>query len=127
MAEENVVVEVGRRGKLVVGEPYFTPGTPIVLDRSGAQEARPGDLVVVSYGRRPKVERVLGPATSIEAVLGGWLVETGNDRGFPRLELRDPSREERVDLRDPVTFTIDPEAAQEFDRGLSLRRDGDGL
>jgi ribonuclease R len=127
MAEGSVVVEVGRRGKLVVGEPYFTPGTPIVLDRSGAQEARPGDLVVVSFGRRPKVERVLGPATSIEAVLDGWLVETGNDRGFPRFELRDPSREERVDLRDLVTFTIDPETAKDFDDALSFRREGDGL
>ena len=32
-----VVVEVARRGKLVVGEPYFTPGVPIVLDVEGAR------------------------------------------------------------------------------------------
>src|SRR6266496_2899715 len=30
---ETVVVEVSRRGKLVVGEPFFTAGTPLLLDR----------------------------------------------------------------------------------------------
>ena len=37
---DRVVVEVSKRGKLFVGEPYFVPGTPIVLDRKGLDGAR---------------------------------------------------------------------------------------
>ena len=65
---ETVVVEVARRGKLVVGEPFFQPGVPLVLDRKGLGDAGPGDLVAARPGRgRARVERVLGPARSIEA------------------------------------------------------------
>ena len=32
---ERVVVEVARRGRLVVGEPYFTAGVPVVLESKG--------------------------------------------------------------------------------------------
>ena len=42
-----MVVELARRGKLVVGEPFFVPGVPLVLDRKGLGEAGPGDLAVV--------------------------------------------------------------------------------
>src|SRR5207253_2303781 len=67
---EPVVVELARRGKLIVGEPYFTPGVPIVVDRKGAGDARPGDLAVVSGRRgRARVQRVLGSAKQIENVL----------------------------------------------------------
>ena len=63
MEPVRTVVEIARRGKLVVGEPYFTPGTPIVLDRKSLTGAERGDLAVVASGRgRAKVERVLGPA-----------------------------------------------------------------
>ena len=66
------------RGKLVVGEPYFLPGTPIVLDRKSLHGAERGDLAVVASGRgRAKVERVLGQADRIESVLEGLLVERG--------------------------------------------------
>ena len=63
---ERVVVEVGRRGKLVVGEPFFVPGTPLVLDRKGIGDARPGDLALVRPGRgRARLESVLGSANDI--------------------------------------------------------------
>jgi ribonuclease R len=125
---ELVVAEVARRGKLVFGEPFFEAGTPFVLERSGAQEARPGDLVVVALGRgRPRVEQVLGSAKSIDAALDGWLVASGARPPAEPFELRDPPREDRVDLRDLVTFTIDPETAKDFDDALSFRREGDGL
>ena len=78
MEPVRIVVEVGSRGKLVVGEPYFLPGTPIVLDRKSLHGAERGDLAVVTSGRgRAKVERVLGPADRIESVLEGLLVERG--------------------------------------------------
>jgi ribonuclease R len=127
LSAHRIVAEVARRGKLVTGEPFFEAGVPIVLDRSGAQEARTGDLVVVEMGRRPKVERVLGPASSIDAALDGWLVASGSEPPSEPFELRDATTEDRVDLRDLVTFTIDPETAKDFDDALSFRREGDGL
>ena len=46
-----VVVEIGGRGKLVVGEPYFTPGVPLVLESKGLGDLEPGDLAVVRPGK----------------------------------------------------------------------------
>ena len=78
MSDESVdrlVVEVDRRGKLLVGEPYFVPNVPVPLDRKGAGDVRPGDLAVVRTGRgRARIERVLGKAKDIRVVLEGLLV-----------------------------------------------------
>ncbi len=122
-----VVVEIAARGKLVVGDPYFTPGVPVALDRKSLRGAERGDLAVVASGRgRAKVERVLGPADRIEAVLEGLLVEKGARTGFEPFEAPEPSPEGRVDLRDLVTFTIDPDTAKDFDDAISVVREGDG-
>jgi hypothetical protein len=81
------VVEIASRGKLVVGEPYFAPGTPIVLDRKALRGAERGELAVVASGRgRAKVERVLGPAERIENVLEGLLVDRGARQEFEPYE-----------------------------------------
>jgi ribonuclease R len=123
-----MVVELGRRGKLLVGEPFFAPGLPLVLERKGLSDGRPGDLALVTKGRgRARLEEVLGPASSIEAVLEALLVETGERNPFEPIEAPAPSLEGRVDLRDLVTFTIDPETAKDFDDALSFRREGDRL
>src|SRR5256714_4219499 len=99
--ERRVVVEVAKRGKLVVGEPFFTPGVPLVLDRKGLGDARPGDLAVVAKTRgRARLERVLGSAKDIGAVLEGLLVERGAARRFEPYSAPEPSLEGRVDLRD---------------------------
>ncbi|HKP18384.1 MAG TPA: RNB domain-containing ribonuclease [Gaiellaceae bacterium] len=116
------------RGKLVVGEPYFTPGVPLVLDRKTLRGAERGDLAVVATGRgRAKVERVVGRADRIEAVLEGLLVESGARAGFEPYEPPEPSTEGRVDLRELTTFTIDPDTAKDFDDAISVAREGDGL
>jgi ribonuclease R len=123
-----IVVEVAGRGKLVVGEPYFQPGTPIVLDRKSLHGAERGDLAVVSSGRgRAKVERVLGPADRIEPVLEGLLVERGLRAPFEPFELREPSSDGRADLRGLTTFTIDPDTAKDFDDAISVVREPDGV
>jgi ribonuclease R len=125
---DRVVVEVAGRGKLVVGEPFFVPGTPLVLDRKTLGDARRGDLVVVRRGRgRARVEQVLGAASSIDAVLEGLLVERGARTEFEPHTLPPADIEGRVDLRDRVSFTIDPDTAKDFDDALSVERDGDGL
>jgi ribonuclease R len=125
---EHVVVEVGRRGRLVVGEPFFAPGVPIVIDRKGLGYAGQGDLAVVRTGRgRARVEQVLGSAGRIETVLEGLLVANGERRPFEPHSPPAPTREGRVDLRDLTTFTIDPATAKDFDDAISVRLEGDRL
>ncbi len=128
-AVADVVVEIARRGKLVVGEPFFTPGVPLVLDKRGAGEAQPGDLALVSVPDRgrARLERVLGPADRIEIVLHGLLLERGALTEFEPHTPPEPSAEGRVDLRDLGAFTIDPETAKDFDDALSLRREDGGV
>src|SRR4051794_36539340 len=122
------VVELAMRGKLVVGDPYFEPGTPIVVDRHGLGDARPGDLAVVRTGRgRARVDRVLGRADDIETVLEGLLVREGARVELEPHEIPEPTLEGRVDLRELVTFTIDPDTAKDFDDAISVREEGDGL
>ncbi|MBA2474827.1 MAG: VacB/RNase II family 3'-5' exoribonuclease [Actinobacteria bacterium] len=99
-----------------------------MLDRKGLGDARPGDLAVVRPARgRARLERVLGPAKAIEAVLEGLLVETGARVEFEPHVVPEPSVEGRVDLRELVTFTIDPETAEDYDDALSLRAEGEGI
>jgi ribonuclease R len=125
---QGLIVELSRRGKLLAGEPYFTPGTPITVDRKGLQGAEPGDLVSVTEGRgRARVERVVGPADRIENVLEALLVEEGLRKGFEPHDLPDPSLDGRTDLRDLVSFTVDPDTAKDFDDAISVRPEGDGV
>jgi ribonuclease R len=111
----------------VVGEPYFQAGVPVVVDRKSLGDADSGDLAAVRMGRRPTVERVIGPASRIESVLEALLVERGKrDQHEPH----DPPAatfEGRTDLRDLVTFTIDPETAKDFDDAISIRREDGGV
>ena len=126
---ELLVCELARRGKLLSGEPYFEGGVPVVVDRKGAGDASPGDLVVVRLGRgRARVERVLGPASHIEAVLEGLLWHLGVRKPHAPVPPPPPDDEpDRVDLRDLFAFTIDPDEAKDFDDALSLRREEDGV
>jgi ribonuclease R len=122
------VVEVSSRGKLVVGDPYFSPGTPIVLDRKGLRGADRGDLAVVASGRgRAKVERVIGPADRVENVLEGLLVERGARQGFEPFDPPPVTPAGRTDLRGLTTLTIDPDTAQDFDDAISVVREADGI
>jgi ribonuclease R len=123
-----VVVEVARRGRLVVGEPYFTPGVPLVIDKRGLGDVREGELAVVATRRgRAQLQRTLGPADRIETVLEGLLEHEGLRARFEPHTLPEASLEGRVDLRALPTFTIDPETAKDFDDAISARREGDGV
>jgi ribonuclease R len=125
---ERVVVELSKRRKLIVGEPFFVPGVPIVIDRHGLGEADSGDLVVVRTGRgRARVERVLGPAAHIEPVLEGLLYARGERGAHEPHDPPAPSTDGRVDLRELPTLTIDPDTAKDFDDAISIEHDGDGL
>jgi ribonuclease R len=138
---EAIVCELARRGKLLVGEPYFDPRTPIVLDRASAADGAVGDLVVVTTrrrGGRARVVRLLGPSTSIAPVLEGLLYHLGvrpaggraadAEAEADRLPT-DPDgiEPDQVDVRELPTFTIDPDDAQDFDDAISIRREDAGL
>ena len=126
---DTLVAELGRRGKLLVGEPFFEGGVPVTVDRKGSGDASPGDLVVLRLGRgRAKVESVLGRPGDVGAVLDGLLWHEGVRR--PHAPVPPPPEEleaDRTDLRDLFAFTIDPDEAKDFDDALSFRREGDGI
>ncbi len=123
-----VVVEIDRRGKLLTGEPYFTPGVPFALEAKGAGGLGRGDLAIVRPGKgRAHVVRELGSAKRIENVLEGLLVEQGARVEFEPYDLPEESFEGRVDLRDLPAITIDPEGAKDFDDALSFRREPEGI
>jgi ribonuclease R len=125
---DRIVVEVGRRGRLVVGEPFFVPGVPLVLDKRGISEARPGQLAVVAPRRgRARLEKALGPADSVESVLDALLEQEGLVEQYEPHDAPGPTLEGRVDLREQLAFTIDPETAKDFDDAISVRQEGDGL
>jgi ribonuclease R len=101
---------------------------PLVLDRKGSGDAGPGDLAVVRTGRgRARLDRVLGKAKDIEAVLEGLLVHTGARAEFEPYDAPDPDLSDRVDLRDLLSFTIDPETAKDFDDAISVREEPEGI
>ncbi|HSE80895.1 MAG TPA: RNB domain-containing ribonuclease [Gaiellaceae bacterium] len=125
-----LVCELARKGRLLVGEPYFEGGVPVVIDRKGAGEASVGDLVVVRLGRgRARLDRVLGPAGRIESVLEGLLWHEGVRGAHAPLPPPPPDDEpDRADLRHLYAFTIDPEGAKDFDDALTFRpEEGGGL
>jgi ribonuclease R len=87
-----------------------------------------GDLALVEPGRgRARVLAVVGTAKRIENVLEALLLETGARQPFEPHAAPAPSVEGRVDLRDLLSFTIDPETAKDFDDALSFRREDDGI
>jgi len=126
---ETLVCVLARRGKLLVGDPFFVGGVPVVVDRKASGDAAVGDLVVLHVGRgRARVESVLGRPHQIEAVLEGLLWHEGVRRPSPALPAEPGALEaDRVDLCHLPTFTIDPDEAKDFDDALSIRSEGDGL
>jgi ribonuclease R len=126
---ETLVAELARRGKLLVGEPFFEGGVPVTVDRKGSGDASVGDLAVLRLGRgRARVERVLGKPEDVGAVLEGLLWQEGVRR--PHAPVPAPPGElepDRTDLRELLAFTIDPDEAKDFDDALSVRQEGDGI
>lgn len=62
-------------------------------------------------------------------MLEALLVERGARAPFEPHDAPDPGADmaARVDLRDLLTYTIDPDTAKDFDDALSFRREGDGI
>lgn len=126
------VVPLHRKGM----RDIFIP--PEALDEAGGVED--GDRVAVEITEWPhrssnpigRIVIVLGPAEENDTEMRSILLSNGFPLVFPKevLEEADAFPEapteadlaERRDLRDLVTFTIDPEDAKDFDDALSIRR-----
>ena len=111
-----------------MGEPFFEPGVPLVLDRRGISEVRPGQLAVVARRRgRARLVKALGPSDSVESVLDALLEQEGLVEEYEPHDPPAATLEGRVDLREELAFTIDPDTAKDYDDAISVRREGEGL
>jgi ribonuclease R len=131
-----IVGVVARRGRFHVLEPLFERGGQLPLAR-GKLQAEPGRMVLAAPSARGvRVTRLLGSPKRARDVVDALLWEGLERRGYPR-RLEEEARaataeaggrdEERRDLRDLATFTVDPATARDFDDAVSAQPDGDGI
>ena len=134
-----VVSVLTKRGRLVVAEPLFDSGDRISLPGRAQGDARVGDIVLVGGGKRgARVFRRIGRPSVARDVLEALMLHEGLRRSFPRRveeEAEEVSkdgarhlsfRNERRDLRELPTFTIDPIDARDFDDAISAEDLGGG-
>ena len=105
-----------RRGKFLIGEPFFEPGLLLALGRRGGAEAEPGDLVLVEpspQGNRGRIVERLGSPRDLEAQLVALAAEAGARRPFPDEAVEQaralpadpqPPTGDRHDYRDRLAF-----------------------
>ena len=139
----SVVAVLDKRGRFLIGEPFFGRGPQLIVDRD--RTAGAGDLVLLKLGGRgtgparprahAKVERRLGRPDVARDVLEALMLDRGLRRRFdPAVERAARAAAEggelpdvpRRDLRDLTTFTIDPATAKDFDDAISAERRGAG-
>ena len=139
-------------GKFWSLEPLFADERNYLVARGGrAPRVDEIVLAVPAKGNRMHITEVLGTTHDLPAVLKALEVARGVSREFPAEAVReaaavaaagergDPARErrgqgaerrgqgaERRDLTDLPTFTIDPDAARDFDDAISVRGEGSG-
>ncbi|MCW2950910.1 MAG: Exoribonuclease, partial [Conexibacter sp.] len=131
-----VVAVLEKRGRFVIGEPFFENGPRLVVDRD--RRAAVGDLVLLRVSNRgggrgrahAQVERRVGRPDVARDVIEALMLHRGLRRRFdPAVEraARDPEPvafDGRRDLRDLTTFTIDPTSARDFDDAISAEQRG---
>jgi ribonuclease R len=133
----DVVAVLEKRGRFLVGEPFFARGRTLVVDRD--KRASAGDLVLLRSGRggrgHARVERRLGRPDVARDVLEALMLDRGLRRRFdPAVERAareaaeggDLAGAPRRDLRELTTFTIDPVSAKDFDDAISAEGRGTG-
>lgn len=128
------------------GNGYVTPDRleydfDIEVSQGDADGAKDGDKVVVEVTEWPKrtgqsprgvVTQVLGATGSTDIEMKGILINQGfelqhmpaaleESENIPET-LDESEAERRLDLRDVLTFTIDPHDAKDFDDAISYRR-----
>lgn len=136
--------------QLTTNSIFVTPdsrriGTDIYLPRKQNHKVEDGDKVVVRVVDWPEGERlphgelidILGKTGDNDTEMHAILAEFDLPYHFERNVIRDAERidgkitEEEIarrrDMRDRVTFTIDPADAKDFDDALSIRKIEDGV
>lgn len=115
---------------------------PDIVIPEGFENIKQGNMVfavIDQYGSPlvGHIEQDLGHPQSNDANMNGIALEQGFDFNFPKevqeeaevLEARgitDEDRKDRRDMRDTLTFTIDPADAKDFDDALSFQETEDG-
>ncbi len=139
------VGQLERAGKRWLVRPQGRTTLPLMrVDDPGAKGAQPGDLVVIEpvehtlESREPRaviLER-LGDASAAQSIVLATIRQYDIPDTFPdetRAEAQRVAAEfaatvpdDRVDLRDLLTFTIDPTTARDFDDAITLESLGGG-
>lgn len=130
--------EVVRRGPYLIAEALLTPSPPLGLGRARHDSPLPGTVVLVEPGPAGDtgaiVER-LGPASDVDVLMHALAAERGLAMPFPAACLAEAAAvaddppapgDGRVDRRDALVVTIDPETAKDHDDALSLSVHPDG-
>jgi ribonuclease R len=146
-----LVAVLERRGRFLTAAPVFPPREPAQPGRprprqgrmvvraggAGGVRAGAGDLVLVSLAQRgsgAEVVRVIGRPEVARDLIEGMMLDRGLHRGFQDAVEREAraagervrsSAEERRDLRELPTFTIDPASARDFDDAISAESLGE--
>jgi ribonuclease R len=134
-----LVAVLDKRGRFLVGLPFFARGPQLIVDRDSRAGA--GDLVLLRLGTRSggrgrghaKVVRRIGRPDVARDVIEALLLDRGLERRFdPAVErdaadaiAREPAAAHpRRDLRSLTTLTIDPATAKDFDDAISAEQLG---
>ena len=69
----------------------------------------------------------MGRASDIETVLEGLLIHSGARTEFEPYEAPEPDVSDRVDLREQLCFTVDPDTAKDFDDAIGVEQEDGGF
>lgn len=136
-------IQYQEKHALVTPDKIMAPDIFVRLENT--KDAEDGDKVVVkmidwrsSRYRNPEgiVETVLGKAGTHDIEMKAILINNGFNLTFPEnviqeseglpVEIGEEEIAKRRDLRETITFTIDPDTAKDFDDALSIRFLEDG-
>jgi ribonuclease R len=142
MSEGTAVAVLEKRGRFVTATPFFSRGRGITIDKPRPGHGKPGDLVLIRLtgprGGHGKVVRRIGRPDVARDVIEALMLDRGLRRRFdPVVERtareaaetvgeRERGSGRRADLRELVTFTIDPPTAKDFDDAISAEDLPDG-
>lgn len=137
-AQSGYVGTIKKKGDHFILNPDNFKIPEIIIPQKNSNQAQIGEKVFIeieSYEPNliGRVTKNLGKPDSNDALIHGIALEQGFDYSFPEdveheaneLEKRgitDEERTSRRDMRETLTFTIDPADAKDFDDALSFRR-----